>query len=221
MTSGTQLVSVNVGAPREIHWKGKRTRTCIFKEPVSGTVAVHRLHLEGDRQADLRVHGGPNKAVYVYPAEHYNYWRAELPGQPLPLGMFGENLTTEGLREVEIAVGDRLRIGTAEFEVTSPRIPCYKLAAKFGRDDMIKRFLAARRPGFYLKVLQEGALRSGNPIELLDHNENRVTVADVARLYTSGPDNVGDLRRAAQVAHLLDNWPVRFRERIQKIEASG
>lgn len=220
MSYGTQVVSVNLGAPRAIHWKGKRSRTCIFKEPVSGTVAVHRLHLEGDRQADLRVHGGPNKAVYVYPAEHYDYWRAELPGQSLALGMFGENLTTKGLLETEIAVGDRLRIGTAEFEVTSQRIPCYKLAAKFGRDDMIQRFLAARRPGFYLKVLQEGALRSGDPIELLDHDENRVTIADVARLYTSGPDNADDLRRAAKVAHLLENWQTRFRERIREIEAS-
>jgi MOSC domain-containing protein YiiM len=151
MASSNRVVSVNVGSPREILWNGRRIRTCIFKEPVSGLVAVRSLHLEGDRQADHRVHGGADKAVYVYPAEHYEYWRAEFPSMPLPFGWFGENLTTEGLLETAIHIGDRLRTGTAEFQVTTPRVPCYKLEAKFERDDMIKRFLASRRSGFILR----------------------------------------------------------------------
>ena len=153
MASSAQVVSVNVGQPREFQRDGKQITTAIFKEPVAGRVRLGRLNLEGDRQANLSVHGGPNKAVYVYPAEHYDYWRTELPGFPLPFGMFGENFTTAGLVESDVLIGDRFRIGSAEVRVTQPRIPCFKLEAKFGRDDMIERFLASRRPGFYLAVL--------------------------------------------------------------------
>ncbi|HSC71578.1 MAG TPA: MOSC domain-containing protein, partial [Candidatus Methylomirabilis sp.] len=128
-----RLVSVNVGLPREVAAKGKRVRTGIFKEPVDGRVLLRTLNLEGDRQADLTVHGGPSKAVYAYPSEHYQYWRKELPDMHLPWGMFGENFTTEGLLEGQVHVGDRFRIGSAELMVTEPRLPCYKLGVRFGR----------------------------------------------------------------------------------------
>ena len=225
MASRKQLVSVNVGRPREIEWKGRRITTSIFKEPVVGAVvgpvAVRRLNLEGDQQADLRVHGGRDKAVYVYPAEHYDYWRTELPGKPLPFGMFGENLTTEGLLEASVHIGDRLRIGTAEFQVTSPRVPCYKLEAKFEGNDMIKRFLASRRSGFYLAVLEEGEVKAGDAIEVIESDADQISVSDISRLYTDGNKDIDSLRRAAQASALPENWRERFRERVERFEGSG
>jgi MOSC domain-containing protein YiiM len=227
MASVKRVLSVNVGQPRELRWRGRRVTTCIFKEPVEGRVAVRRLHLEGDQQSNLKVHGGPDKAVYVYPVEHYDYWRKEFPAMPLPLGWFGENLTTEGLLETEVHIGDRLRIGSAEVRVTSPRVPCSTLVAKFECDDMIKRFLAIRRTGFYLAVLQEGEVGAGDAIEVIGRDENQVTVFDIARLYTPGPsgspraDDLADLRRAAQLAALPENWRARFRERIKRSEAGS
>ena len=227
MSSRTRVLSVNVGRPREIQWRGRRVTTCIFREPVAGRVAVRRLHLEGDQQANLKVHGGPDKAVYVYPVEHYDYWRKEFPGMPLPLGWFGENLTTEGLLETAVHIGDCLRIGSAEVQVTSPRVPCSTLEAKFEREDMIERFLASQRTGFYLAVLQEGEVGAGDPIEVIERDANQVTVTEIARLYTPGPpglpslDNLEDLRRAAQLPALPENWRARFRERIKKTEAGS
>jgi len=216
-----RVVSVNVGQPREIHWREKRITTCIFKEPVAGRVAVRRLHLEGDQQANRKVHGGADKAVNVYPVEHYDYWRKEFPDQPLPYGMFGENLTIEGLLETAVHIGDRLRIGSAEVRVTSPRVPCSTLEAKFERDDMIECFLAARRTGFYLAVLKEGEVGAGDALEVIGRDENQVTVSEIARLYTPGPDDLEELRRTAQLAALPENWRARFRERIKQIEAES
>jgi MOSC domain-containing protein YiiM len=158
-----RVVSVNVGRPRVVEWHGRRVRTSIWKLPVERRVWVGR-YLEGDRPANLKVHGGPDKAVYAYPAEHYAFWRAELPDADLPWGAFGENLTTEGLLEDAVRVGDRIRVGTVELMVTQPRLPCYKLGVRFGRDDMVKRFLAAGRSGFYLAVLSEGEVGTGDPI---------------------------------------------------------
>src|SRR6266480_681018 len=149
-----KVMSVNVGLPREVEWHGKTVLTSIFKEPVTGRVRVERLNLVGDRQSDLTVHGGVDKAVYAYPSEHYGYWRAELPGVDLPWGMFGENFTTEGLLEEAVYIGDKFRIGETEVMVTEPRMPCYKLGIKFGRADIIKRFLASRRTGFYFAVVR-------------------------------------------------------------------
>jgi MOSC domain-containing protein YiiM len=157
-----KVVSVNVGLPREVVWKGKSVTTAIFKHPVEGRVKLATLNFEGDRQADLKVHGGRDKAVYAYPSEHYAFWRAELPGVELPRGSFGENLTVEGLLETEVNIGDRFGIGSAELVVTQPRLPCFKLALKFQRDDIIKRFLDSRRTGFYLAVTQEGDVGPGD-----------------------------------------------------------
>ncbi len=142
-------------------YKGATINTGIFKKPVSGRVALRTLNLDGDRQADLSVHGGPYKAVYAYPSEHYEYWRRELPGWSCRLGMFGENFTTEGLNEDELHIGDRFRVGSSTLMVRQPRMPCYKLAAKFQRDDMIERFLHSGRSGFYFSVEQEGRSWSG------------------------------------------------------------
>jgi MOSC domain-containing protein YiiM len=170
-----QLISVNVGLPREVAWKGRTASTGIFKEPVSDRVMVRSLNLEGDRQADLTVHGGLDKAVYVYPFEHYDYWQNELPDMNLPLGIFGENFTTTGLREAEVNIGDRFGVGTVELMVTQPRMPCYKIGIRFGRSDMVKRFLASRRTGFYFRVLKEGEVGVGDTLELVSRDDNNIT----------------------------------------------
>jgi MOSC domain-containing protein YiiM len=211
-----RIVSVNVGRPRTVTWRGRPVTTAIFKEPVAGRVPVRRLNLEGDGQADLSVHGGTDKAVYVYPAEHYADWRRELPDLELPWGMFGENLTTEGLREDDVHVGDRLRLGSAEGVVTQPRLPCYKLGIRFGRDDIVKRFMASGRSGFYLAVTREGNVGAGDPVEILSRDPHGVTVGDVTRLYVRDKRNVVQLRRAIQVAALPEGWRSQFEEQLAK-----
>lgn len=213
-----QLVSVNVGLPRTVTWKGRTVKTGIFKTPTNGRVRVETLNLDGDRQADLSVHGGPDKAIYVYPSEHYDYWRGEFPDMELPWGMFGENFTTIGLLEGAVNVGDTFRIGSAVAMVTQPRVPCYKLAAKFGREDIVKRFLASRRSGFYLKVVQEGEVGAGDAIELMSRDGHAVTVADVATLYRDGSDQVSLLRRAVQVEALPENWREHFQQQIAQLQ---
>lgn len=212
-----KVVSVNVGLPREVTYKGKTITTGIFKEPVEGRATLRRLNLDGDRQADLSVHGGPSKAVYAYPSEHYTYWREQLPGVDLPWGMFGENFTVEGLREDRVNIGDRFRIGSAHVMVTEPRLPCYKLAAKFGRDDIIKCFLYSGRTGFYFAVLQEGEVGAGDDITVVSRDEHTVTVADVTRLYVHDKDDVTTLRRAVQVDALPESWRGYFQKRIEKL----
>ncbi|GAB4453688.1 MAG: MOSC domain-containing protein [Anaerolineae bacterium] len=211
-----KLISINVGLPRAVTWQGKPVTTGIFKEPVSGPVILRRLNLEGDRQADLSVHGGADKAVYVYPAEHYDYWQTELPGTPLPWGAFGENFTVAGLLEDEVNIGDRFRVGGAEVMVTQPRLPCYKLGVKFGRADMVKRFLASRRTGFYVAVLKEGQVEAGDAIELISRDENKVTVADITRLYAFDKADTATLQRAIQVEALPEGWGDYFQSQLEK-----
>ena len=174
-----KLLALSVGLPREVTWHHRLVTTGIFKQPVSGRVALRKLNLDGDRQADLTVHGGERKAVYAYPIEHYDYWRSELPDSELPHGVFGENLTTSGVLETEVGPGDRLEIGTAAFTVTVPRMPCYKLALRFGRPDMVKRFWISRRCGFYLSILREGSLAAGDRIRLIRHSTERPSIADL------------------------------------------
>jgi MOSC domain-containing protein YiiM len=159
-----KLISVNVGMPRRVEYDGRRVSTAIFKAPVAGKVTVGELNLEGDKQADLRVHGGFKKAVYLYPAEHYEYWQEQLPDLNLSWGAFGENLTTEGLFETAVRSGDRLAIGSAEFAVTNPRYPCFKLGIRFGRTDIIRHFAKSGRSGFYLSVTKRGVIQSGDEI---------------------------------------------------------
>ena len=212
-----KIISINVGLPREIVYQGGAIKTGIFKEPLAGRVRVRALNLEGDQQADLTVHGGPSKAVYVYPSEHYGFWRKELPEMKLPYGMFGENLTTEGLLEKELNIGDRLCVGSAELMVTEPRLPCYKLGVKFGRDDIVKRFLRSRRTGFYFAVLREGEIGAGDKIEFLYRDERKVSVADITRLYAFDRADIAGMRRAAEVKALSESWRGYFRDRIKKL----
>ena len=214
-----KLLSVNVGLPRELEWRGRPVTTGIFKSPVAGRVRVRTLNLDGDRQADLSVHGGPDKAVYAYPSEHYEYWRQELPGVDLPPGSFGENLTTEGLRETEIRIGDRFRIGSTVVRVTQPRMPCSKLGVKFGRDDMVKRFLASERSGFYFAVVQEGDVAAGDAIEPLERATHDVTVSEITRLYARDRGDLEALRRVVQVDTLPESWLGYFRHQVEKLGA--
>ena len=213
-----KIVSVNVGRPREIDWKGKTIRTSIFKEPVQGRVRLEALNFVGDEQADLSVHGGPQKAVYGYASEHYDFWRQELPGVHLPWGAFGENLTTEGLLEEEINIGNRYQLGSAVVMVTQPRIPCYKLGVRFGRDDIVKRFLKSGRPGFYFSVIQEGEVGAGDALELVYREAADVTVADILRLYVTYKQNLSLTQRAVQVAALADGWRDYFQRRLAQTQ---
>ena len=211
-----KVLSVNVGLPRQVEWRAEAVETAIFKAPVSGPVAVTRLNLAGDRQADLSVHGGPDKAVYAYPAEHYEYWREELPGVALPWGSFGENLTVEGLSEARLRVGDVLRIGGSELVVTQPRLPCYKLNARFQRPDMVKRFLRSGRTGFYLAVTKEGQLAGGDPIELVPTDPSAIGVTEIVTLYTNKGDRGELLRRAIQTPALPRSWRDYFQARLDE-----
>jgi len=212
-----KLISVNVGLPRQVVWDGGSVTTGIFKQPVSRPIRVERLNLVGDKQADLSVHGGPYKAVYAYPVEHYVYWRNELPDEELPWGIFGENLTMEGLHESAVRIGDRYRVGTAELIVTQPRVPCYKLGIRFGRPEMVKRFLNSRRSGFYFAVAEEGELTVGDSIELVAREANSLTVADINNLYTFEKNDREMLQRAVQLKALPDTWRSHFQEQLQRI----
>ena len=179
---------------------------------------LRTLNLDGDRQADLSVHGGPSKAVYVYPSEHYDYWKRELPEMALPWGMFGENFTTAGLFESALNIGDKFRVGSAAVVmVTEPRMPCYKLGIKFGRADIVKKFLASERTGFYFAVLQEGEVGAGDPIELMEKSARSVRVSDITLLYTREKHNAGLLRRAIEVEALPESWKSYFQHRLEKL----
>lgn len=210
-----RVESVNVGLPREVLWKGRQVLTGIFKEPVAGRVALRRLNLEGDQQADLKVHGGPSKAVYVYPADYYAFWREQYPELDLPWGMFGENLTIWGVRDDAVHIGDQLQVGSAHLLVTEPRMPCYKLALKFGRDDVLKRFFRNGFSGFYCAVLQEGEVAAGDPVSLLHRDEHAVRVLDIVGLEREDYYDVDLLRRAVAVDALHQDWRERFLERLR------
>jgi MOSC domain-containing protein YiiM len=214
-----KLVSVNVGLPREVIWHGKRVTTAIYKEPVSGRIALRTLNLDGDRQADLSVHGGEDKAVYCYPLEHYEDWKRELPGRQLPPAVFGENFTTEGVLERSVHVGDRFAVGSAQVIVTQPRLPCYKLGVRFQSDDMVKRFLASGRTGFYLAVAREGDVGAGDDITLLAPDAHAVPVSEITRLYVAkryADEDVVAVQRALRVTALPDSWKEYLRDRLQK-----
>jgi MOSC domain-containing protein YiiM len=205
-----KLISVNVGLPQEVTWHGSRVVTAIYKQPVNGRVALRKLNLDGDGQADLRVHGGEDKAVYCYPIEHYDYWKRELPDRELPTGMFGENFTTKGLLEDSVHLGDHFSVGSADVVVAQPRLPCYKLGIRFQADDMVKRFLVSGRTGFYFAVARVGEVGAGDEIK----------VTEITRLYIAkryGEEDVTSVRSALRVAALPESWKEYFRERLQKM----
>ena len=190
-----KVISLNVGMPRTVRFGDREVSTGIFKSPVQGPLLLRRLNLDGDHQVDLENHGGKNKAVYAYPSEHYEFWRSEFPEMELPWAMFGENLTTQGLLEEDACIGDHFRIGSAIVKVTQPRIPCYKLGIRFGRPDIVKRFLASRRSGIYFSVAEEGLVNAGDTIERIQQSESGVSIADVNRVFMNGRDNLPLLRR--------------------------
>jgi MOSC domain-containing protein YiiM len=221
-----KLVSLNTGLPREVSWHGRIVTTGIFKEPVRRRVALRKLNLDGDRQADLTVHGGEHKAVYCYSLAHYGYWKKELAGRELPMGMFGENFTMDdggkGPLEDTVHLGDRFSVGTAEVAVTQPRLPCYKLGVRFGSDDMVKRFLASGRTGFYVAVVREGEVGAGDDLKLMARDVNAVPVSEITRLYVAkryGEAEIRAVRRALRVPELPESWKEYFRERLRQAGA--
>jgi MOSC domain-containing protein YiiM len=209
-----ELISLQAGIPRTVQRHGQEITTGIYKMPIEKRIQLHALNLEGDEQADLSAHGGQDKAVYAYPSEHYPYWKKELPGLDLPWGAFGENFTTKGLLEDEVCLGDRLTIGTAEVVVTQPRIPCFKLNIKFESDLMVKRFLSSRRTGFYLRVLREGEVASGDEIVRIHQDENRVSISDALRVYLHDPGSNELIHRALRVEYLSAAWREDLRQTI-------
>jgi len=212
-----RLLSLNVGLPRQVRFQGELVTTGIFKEPVQGSVKLRKLNLDGDKQADLKVHGGVDKAVYAYAGEHYDYWRQELPEMSLPWGMFGENFTTQGMFEESVNIGDQFKVGTANLIATQPRMPCYKLGVKFGSMDMIKRFLASGLTGVYFKVMKEGELEQGDEIKLIKKAENSVTVKDIVRIYTIDKDDIQTIERAIKIKDLPNGWRYHFIKQLEQV----
>ena len=211
-----RVLSLNVGRPRIVRDGDREVLTGIFKDPVGGPVLLRRLNLDGDQQADLRVHGGKVKALYAYPSEHYQFWRRELPEAVLPWGMFGENLTTEGLREDDACIGDRFRIGQALVAVTQPRMPCYKLGIRFGRPDIVKQFLASGRSGVYFAVVEEGLVASGDPIQRVHRDPNQISIADVNRAYTHPHAEMPLVRRLVDLEILPPGVHGHFAEALSR-----
>ncbi|HMJ60230.1 MAG TPA: MOSC domain-containing protein [Bryobacteraceae bacterium] len=207
-----QVISVNVGQPREVETLRGIVLTSIFKSPVSGRVAVRNHNLEGDRQADLRVHGGPNKAIYAYSSEHYSYWAKRLPDTELPYGKFGENLTIAGLTEEQAHIGDSYRIGTCILRVTQPRMPCFKLALRFERTDMIKLFWKSGLSGTYFAIAKEGELGAEDDIELVEKHPAQVAIADVVKVYKRETTDPEIYARVMQ-APISGSWKEEIRER--------
>ena len=212
-----KIISINVSLPKIVDFRGNKVSTGIYKDPVEGRIKVRTLNLDGDKQADLTVHGGPDKAVYAYPSEHYPYWRDHYPELTMDWGMFGENFTTEGLLEDQTNIGDEYQIGTAKFAVTQPRMPCFKLGIKFGRGDIIKKLFANAKCGIYFKVLEEGEVGSGDEIKLVRRDENNVTIHEVMKAYGTEQNHKEMLERALKINAL----PIGWREHYQKVLQSS
>lgn len=213
-----RLVSVNVGRPRDVVHGDRVVRTGIFKDPVSGPVHVGRTNLDGDGQADLDNHGGEDKAVYAFALEQYAYWRDALGRTSMPHGQFGENLTIAGLDESAACVGDRLRIGSARFVITQPRVPCFKLGIRLQRPDMPKLFTAHARTGFYLRVEHEGTVEAGDAVEVLARAPGSVSVRDLFRAFMDprSPRSGAVLARAVAVPGLSAEWRAQIGKRLRE-----
>lgn len=209
-----RVVSVNVGEPRPVTYRGKTVRTGIWKHPVEGRIAIVGDNLVGDRQADLRVHGGPDKAIYGYPSEHYAWWRERLPDADLSWGAFGENLTVEGLLESEARIGERFRVGDAELAITQPRTPCFKLGIKFARPQIVKEFLRSERSGFYFAIVRPGAIGAGDAIERVHAEPESPTVTELVRLSVADEIDAATLRRLVALPGLAAVWREEFAKRL-------
>ncbi len=217
-----RIVSLNVGEPKRVEvisaaGEHGTVLTSIFKSPVEGRVALRGYHLDGDRQADPTVHGGPNKAVYAYASEHYPYWRDQLRGMELPYGMFGENLTTAGWTEETVQIGDRFRIGTAVLQVSQPRMPCFKLGIRFNRADIVKRFWQSGRSGIYFSVVEEGEIGAGDAMERIESAHDSVSVADLVRMYRGDEADPEKLRQVLKLS-LPGGWKDRIEERLYETQ---
>jgi MOSC domain-containing protein YiiM len=214
-----KVLSVNVGLPRKVLFNGQTITTAIFKDPVKGPVMLRKINLDGDKQADLTVHGGVDKAVYSYPTEHYDYWRKQYPNIDIIWGMFGENFTTEGLMEDTVNIGDQVQIGSAKLVATQPRMPCYKLGVRFGIMEIIRRFLSSGRPGIYFKVLKQGEVKTDDKIEIIEKDKNNVTVKDIVHLYINRDhvDNIETMRRAIKINALPEGWKYEFQQNIEQL----
>jgi MOSC domain-containing protein YiiM len=215
-----KVLSVNVGLPRKVLFNGQTITTAIFKDPVKGPVMLRKINLDGDKQADLTVHGGVDKAVYSYPTEHYDYWRKQYPNIDIIWGMFGENFTTQGLMEDTVNIGDQVQIGSAKLVATQPRMPCYKLGVRFGIMEIIRRFLSSGRPGIYFNVLKQGEVKTDDKIEIIEKDKNNVTVKDIVRLYINRDhiDNIETMRRAIKISALPEGWKYEFQQNIEQLE---
>src|ERR671918_1816677 len=215
-----KVLSINVGLPRKVLYNGQIINTAIFKDPVKGPITLRNLNLDGDRQADLTVHGGIDKAVYSYPVEHYDYWHKQYPNIDLMWGMFGENFTTQGLFEDAVNIGDQFQIGSAKLVATQPRMPCYKLGVRFGRMDVIRQFMASGRPGIYFKVLEEGEVETGDKIRIIRKDKNNVTVKDIVCLYIARDniDNIETMKRVTKIRDLPEGWRYEFQQKIKQLE---
>lgn len=210
-----KVISIQIGKPRIVEWRGRQVSTSIFKSPVAGPVRVAQLNLVGDGQADLSVHGGTEKAIYVYSSEHYDFWRAELPETELAPGAFGENLTISDLPdEGEIYIGSQYRIGDALFRVSQPRMPCFKLGIRFGDDRMVKRFMDARRMGFYFSVVREGEIQAGDTMILEQEDHAKISVTDITRMYLREITDSSRLQAAIELESLPRSWRDFFAERM-------
>jgi MOSC domain-containing protein YiiM len=215
-----KLLSVNIGLPREVLWYGQPVVTGIYKQPVTGRIPLRKFNLDGDRQADLSVHGGEYKAVYCYPIAHYDYWRKEFPDRDLPMGSFGENFTLESDLEDSIHIGDRFTVGSAEIVVTQPRLPCYKLMIKFGVEDMVQRFLASGRTGYYVLVSCEGEVGAGDEVRRIARDPNGIPVSAIMHLHRTRHYTAEDrttIERALQIPSLPDSWKDHFQERLERM----
>ena len=213
-----KLLSVNVSQPKEVSYNGERIKTGIFKEPVSGRTMMRRLNLDGDGQGDPSVHGGIDKAVYVYPMEHYDYWKHELGRKDLTYGQFGENLTVEGLLEETVHIGDVFRVGEALVEVSQPRVPCFKLGIKMRNPRIVKPFLASERVGFYVRVLEEGEVGAGDAIERTKVGEGQMTVKEIVHLRHFDTANTEAAEKAANLPALTPSWRDSFEEILVKAQ---
>jgi MOSC domain-containing protein YiiM/ferredoxin-NADP reductase/ferredoxin len=214
-----RLLSVNVGLPRDVEWRGRIVRTGIWKDPVQGRRRVKRLNIEGDGQADLAGHGGEQRAVFVYQIESYRYWEERLGRHDLTHGQFGENFTIEGLPDDEVCIGDRYRIGTALFEVTQPRVTCYRVGIRTNEPQMPALLTSSGRPGFYLRVLEEGEVGAGDPIRLNTRGPQGMTVAEVNALLYSSHHPRDQLERALRIPALSPGWRWSFEALVRSQDA--
>ncbi|HET9807283.1 MAG TPA: MOSC domain-containing protein [Nitrososphaeraceae archaeon] len=213
-----KVISVNVGLPIKVNFGREVVTTGIFKNPIKHRVKLNKLNFEGDKQADLTVHGGIDKAVYAYPSEHYEFWKKEIKDFEYSWGTFGENLTTEGLLENEVNIGDQFKIGSAKVIATQPRMPCYKLGVRFGRMDIVRRFMASERSGIYFKVAQEGEIGVNDKIELIKSDKNRVTIHDIVRLQITDGRNLELMNRAIKTKDLPEGWRNYFMEKLSLLK---